>query len=113
MQERASVGELDIQHAILELMKDRRIWSNAELRGKLAHILPWSSADLAQAPKRPNERLWENRVNNALSPSRKSSLYGKGQVESGGDHGTHRITDRGYRFITDDWSPDELLNDLS
>jgi hypothetical protein len=107
-----SVGELDIQHAVLELMKDRQVWSNAELKQRLARQLPWSAEDLASSLERPNERLWENRVNNALSPSRSSSLYGKGHVESGGSRGEHRITDLGYRYITDEFSPDDLLRDL-
>lgn len=107
-----AVGELDIQHAILELMKDRRDWSNAELKQTLARTLPWSSDDLKASPKRPNERMWENRVNNALSSSRSSSLYRKGHVKSAGSRGNHEITLCGYRFITDDWSVDELLSEI-
>jgi Mrr N-terminal domain len=108
----ASVGEQQIQHAILDIMKDRRVWSNAELKQKLARALPWTSEDLAASKKRPNERLWENRVNNALSPSRSSSLYAKGHVESGGSRGAHKITGVGYRFITDSWTVDDLLREL-
>jgi hypothetical protein len=109
---RGSVGELEIQHAILELMKDRRVWSNAELKQKLAHQLPWSAKEKAASPTRPNEHVWENRVNNALSPSRSSSLYSKGHVEATSMRGTHRITDQGYRFITDNFSIDDLLSTL-
>jgi hypothetical protein len=106
------VSELLIQDAILELMKDRRIWSNAQLKQRLAKALPWSPGDLAASVERPNERMWENRVNNALSPSRGSSLYAKGHVENGGERGTHKITEAGYRFITDDFSLDDLMREL-
>lgn len=105
------VGEIEIQHAILELMKDRRIWSNAELKQRLQKRLPWSEDDLKGSAKRPNERMWENRVNNALSPSRPSSLYAKGHVESAG-RGKHRITDVGLKFITEDWSIEDLEREL-
>lgn len=105
------VGELEIQHAILELMKDRRVWSNGELKQRLAKRLAWSEDDLKASAKRPNERMWENRVNNALSPSRRSSLYAKRHVERAG-HGTHRITDLGYKFITEDWSIEDLAREL-
>ena len=105
------VGELEIQHAILELMKDRRVWTNAELKRSLSKKLPWSEDDLRTSTKR-HEPFWENRVNNALSPSRRTSLYGKGHVENIG-HGEHRITDIGYRYITGDWSLDELFADIA
>lgn len=93
------IEELDIQFAILNLMKDRRIWSNADLKGRLAKTLPLSAHDRERAPKRTREARWENRVNNALSPSRGSSLYAKGHVENV-SRGHHRITDLGYAFIT-------------
>lgn len=108
----AKVGELEIQHAILELMKDRKTWSNAELKQHLSKALPWTEADRKASIKRPNEYMWENRVNNALSPSRPTSLYAQGHVESVG-HGQHRITDRGYKFITEDgFSLDDLVDEL-
>lgn len=94
------VEESDIQHAILELMKDRRVWTNADLKGRLSRVLRLSSRDRERANRRENEARWENRVNNALSSSRSSSLYAKDHVESIG-HGQHRITDLGYAFITD------------
>ena len=106
-----SVPEIDIQHSILELMKDRRVWTNAELKHKLATTLPWSDADRKRSHQRPNEYLWENRVNNALSGARPASLHSKGLVESAG-HGEHRITEHGYRYITEDYSADDLLRDL-
>jgi len=84
--------ELNLQHAILQLMRDEKVWSNAELKSRLGKLLPLTEHDRKRSPKRPNEAVWENRVNNALSPSRRSSLYGKGHVENAG-HGLHRITD--------------------
>jgi len=107
-----SVPEIEIQHAILGLMKDRRVWTNGELKHKLAASLPWSEADRRRSDKRPNEYLWENRVNNALSGARASSLHSKALVESAG-HGEHRITEHGLRYITDDYSVDDLLRDLT
>jgi hypothetical protein len=47
-------------------------------------------------------------VNNALSPARSSSLYAKGYVDHGNDHGTHRITAKGLKFIREEWSFEEL-----
>jgi hypothetical protein len=103
-------GELEIQFAILELMKDRRAWSNAELKARLGRILPLTPEDRSVGV-RTNEALWENRVNNALSPSRSSSLYAKGHVENCG-HGLHRISENGLKFINDDWSLDDLLRSI-
>jgi len=106
-----SVPEIEIQHAILELMKDRRVWTNGELKHRLSTLLPWSDGDRKRSDKRPNEYLWENRVNNALSGSRPSSLHSKTMVESAA-HGEHRITNHGFRYITEDYSADDILRDL-
>lgn len=93
-------------------MADGRVWTNGELKQKLAKALPWTAADLAASGPRPNEATWENRVNNALSPSRSSSLYGKCFVENVG-RGEHRITAKGLRFISDeDPTLDELAADF-
>ncbi len=97
----SETGELMIQFAILELMKDRKIWSNSDLKVRLARILPLTPKDRSVGARK-NEPLWENRVNNALSPSRDSSLYAKRHVENCG-HGLHRITELGLKFITEDW----------
>jgi hypothetical protein len=107
----ANVGEFEIQQAILELMKDRCVWSNADLKHALRNALPWTEDDRKASKTRPNEFVWENRVNNALSPSRKSSLYGKNQVENTG-HGLHKISVSGYSFITDNWSVQDILKGL-
>lgn len=103
-----SIGELEIQEEILKLMQDGREWSNAELKQRMRHALPWSDADLKPSKERPNEVFWEQRVNNALSPARSNSLYAKGHVDHGNAHGTHRITDRGLKFIREEWSFEEL-----
>lgn len=103
--------EPNIQHAILQLMRDGRIWSNAELKARLAKLLPLTDED-RKVGERPNEAVWENRVNNALSRSRGKSLYRKGHVTNEG-HGLHRITPKGLAYINeDDLDADELLNDL-
>lgn len=103
-----SIGELQIQEEILKLLQDEREWSNAEIKQRLAHALPWSAADRKVSEERPNELFWEQRINNALSPARHSSLYAKGYVEHGNERGTHRITDQGLRFIREEWSFEEL-----
>lgn len=103
--------ELNIQHAILQLMRDEKIWSNAELKFRLAKLLPLTEHDRSRSSKRPNEAVWENRVNNALSPSRKSSLYAKRHVENAG-HGLHRITAEGLTYVNEDFDLDELFKDL-
>lgn len=108
MADSRSIGEIEIQEEILKLLQDGRDWANAELKQKLRHALPWSDADLAASKERPNEVFWEQRVNNALSPARSSSLYAKGHVEHGSERGTHRITEKGLRFIREEWSFEEI-----
>lgn len=104
--------EMAIQHAILNLMKDGRVWTNGELKRRLAHALPWTKHELGRPKDRESEYRWENRINNALSPSRSSSLYGKGFVENV-EHGRHRITAKGLAFINeDDFTVDDLLIDV-
>lgn len=98
--------ELSIQHAILELMLDGKVWSNAELKARLVKILPLTAADRSVG-QRPKEAPWENRVNNALSASRASSLYGKGHVASLG-HGLRQISEEGRRFISGDFDLSEI-----
>ena len=89
-------GELEIQHAILELMLDGNIWSNADLKTQLAITLPLTEADRGVGA-RPAEELWENRVNNALGRARGSSLYAKGFVQNRG-LGLHQITEEGRKY---------------
>ena len=108
MQKTDGIGELEIQHEILKLMQDQREWSNAELKQKLRHSLPLSEADLEASKERPNELFWEQRVNNALAPARRSSLYAKRHVEHGNERGTHRITSEGLKFIREEWSFEDL-----
>lgn len=95
------VTENDVQIAILNLMKNRDHWTNAELKRQLRAILPLSPADMAQANFRPNEEKWEELVNNALSQSRSNSLLSKGLVFSQ-SRGRHLITDLGMARITAD-----------
>jgi len=107
----SGTDELNIQHAILQLMRDGKIWSNAALKSRLAKLLPLTDDDRKRSPKRPNEAVWENRVNNALSASRKSSLYSKRHVEKAG-HGLHKITAAGLSYINEDFDLDELFKNL-
>ncbi len=95
------VTENDVQIAILNLMKNRGQWTNAELKRQLRTILPLSPADMAQANFRPNEEKWEELVNNALSQSRSNSLHSKGLVKSH-SRGRHLITDLGIARVTSD-----------
>ena len=92
----AKTGELEIQHAMLELMLDGKEWSNGELKARLAGILPLTDADMGVGA-RAAEELWENSVNNALGRARASSLYAKGFVENRG-HGVHAITPAGRAY---------------
>ncbi|WP_431306592.1 winged helix-turn-helix domain-containing protein [Sphingomonas carotinifaciens] len=97
---------------MLNPMRDRLVWTNAEMKKRLATALPWTDAELAMSPTREQEPIWHNRINNAFSPSRRTSLYGKGHVESAG-HGRHRITDQGLRFIRgEDPTLQELMDSL-
>lgn len=86
------VTESQVQNAILNLMSDRRVWSNGELKKALVDVLALSDADRAPANFRPGEEKWEELVNNALSPSRGNSLHSKGLVKSAG-RGLHVLSD--------------------
>lgn len=86
------VTESQVQNAILNLMSDKRVWSNGELKGALVDVLALSDADRAPANFRPGEEKWEELVNNALSPSRGNSLHSKGLVKSAG-RGLHVLSD--------------------
>lgn len=95
------VSEFEIRFAILDLMVNRRVWSNAELKASLARSLPLTAHDRGKSNSRDAEARWEIRVNNALSPSRPNSLHASGWVESTG-HGEHIITNRGYDYANSD-----------
>ncbi len=84
------VTESEVQQAILKLLADGKSWTNGQLKSALKAILPLSPADRERANHRPNEEKWEELVNNALSPSRGNSLYGKDLIENV-DRGVHRL----------------------
>ncbi len=84
------VTESEVQTEILRLMSDGKSWTNGELKAALRNTLPLSSADRERASHRPNEEKWEELVNNALSPARGNSLYGKCLIENV-DRGVHRL----------------------
>ena len=69
---------------------DGKPWTNGQLKSALKANLPLSPADRERANHRPNEEKWEELVNNALSPSRGNSLYGKDLIENV-DRGVHRL----------------------
>ena len=86
--------EADMQSAIVELMKDGSVWTNAQLKAAIAQRLPLSSADRSQSASRPNEERWQELANNALAQiGRSNSLYAKGIVMNVG-RGMHRLTER-------------------
>ena len=93
------IREIQIRFGILELMVDRKVWSNADLKKSLASRLPLSESDRKRANERENEARWENQVNNALSPSRPNSLSKNGFVARVG-HGLYCITDSGFDLAT-------------
>ena len=93
------VPEVEIHHAILELMTDRKVWTNEDLKKRLRHIVARTDKDLSASPSRKGGWKWKNRVNNALSQSRPVSLYGNKHVRNV-EHGEHITTDLGYAFIT-------------
>lgn len=83
--------ESDMQLAIVELMNDGAVWTNAQLKAAIAQRLPLSSADRSKSASRPNEERWEELVNNALAQiGRSNSLYAKGIVVNIG-RGMHRL----------------------
>lgn len=84
------VTESEVQQAILKLLADGKPWTNGQLKSALKANLPLSPADRERANHRPNEEKWEELVNNALSPSRGNSLYGKDLIENV-DRGVHRL----------------------
>lgn len=86
------VSEGQVQLEIVQLMRDGRPWTNAELKHALVAILPLSPADRARANFRPNEEKWEELVNNALSASRGNSLHAKGLICSAG-RGVHVLAE--------------------
>lgn len=88
------VREVDVQAAILELLADGNVWTNAQLKEALSHILPLSAADRQRSASRPAEEKWEELVNNALTRSgRSNSLYARGLVSNVG-FGRHQLVDR-------------------
>lgn len=95
------VTEPQVQHEILRLLAGGQIWTNARLKRELGKVLPLSPADRATANCRHNEEKWEELVNNALSPSRSSSLTARRYVEAV-ERGLHRITDAGRKKLKDD-----------
>ena len=85
------VTEADVQAAILKLLDNCEVWTNAELKQALARILPLTTGDRQRSPSRPNEEKWEELVNNALTRTgRSKSLYARGLVSNAG-FGKHRL----------------------
>lgn len=100
------VTERQVQEAILQLMSDGRIWSNAELKEALPAMLPLSGSDRQPSNSRPGEEKWEELVNNALSPARGNSLQSRGLVSSAG-RGLHVLGGREEHSVEDETVPQE------
>ena len=94
----ARTEEQDFQYMILRVMEDGRIWTNARLKDVVGKAMELSSYDRARAAHRHNEAKYEQIVNNALSPSRKSSLYGQGALTNV-SRGHHQINDVGRLLL--------------
>lgn len=92
--------EREFQYMMLRLMEDGKIWTNAKLKAAIGQELELSAGDRSRALERPNEAKYEQLINNALAPARKSSLYGKGALTNMG-HGEHRINDAGRALLED------------
>lgn len=90
---RLRTTEAQIQEAILQLMSDGKIWTNAELKRRIPELVLLSVGDRQRSPSRPREEKWEELVNNALTRTgRSNSLYARGLVVNVGV-GQHRRTD--------------------
>lgn len=82
--------ELQVQEAILQLMSDGKVWTNAQLKQRIPELLALTPGDRQRSPSRPREEKWEELVNNALTRiGRSNSLYARGLVENVGV-GQHR-----------------------
>ncbi|MGF7147526.1 very-short-patch-repair endonuclease [Sphingomonas zeicaulis] len=90
--------ESEIQLAILYVMTDGAEWTNGELKRVLDESFPLTAGDRMQAAHRPNERKWEELVDNALSPSRGNSLTSRALVRTV-SRGHHVLTDEGRALI--------------
>lgn len=85
------VTEADVQAAIIDLLQDGNVWTNAQLKQTLGRTLPLSPADRQRSASRPAEEKWEELVNNALTRSgRSNSLYARGLVRNVG-FGKHQL----------------------
>lgn len=106
------VTERQVQEAILQLMSDGRIWSNAELKEALPAILPLSGADRQPSNSRPGEEKWEELVNNAFSPARGNSLQSRGLVSSAG-RGLHVLSGDEEHSVEDEAVPQEPFQEAN
>ncbi|GGD60879.1 AAA family ATPase [Erythrobacter arachoides] len=83
--------EREVQAAILDLMQDGNVWTNAGLKAAIPAILALTVGDREMSLTRPKEEKWEELVNNALSEhGRSNSLYARGLLSKVG-HGQHRL----------------------
>jgi very-short-patch-repair endonuclease len=89
----ARTGEEQVQAAIIQLMSDGKVWTNAELKREIPTLVSLSAGDRQRSRSRPREEKWEELVNNALTQSgRSNSLYAKGLIKNVG-LGRHRLLD--------------------
>lgn len=89
--------EANVRKAILHLMSDGKVWTNAQHKKGVRDLLPLTKWD-KRVGERPHEEIWENRVNNALGSARPNSLYANGYVQKI-RRAHHQITKLGLKFI--------------
>lgn len=88
--DRLRTTEAQVQDAILQLMSDGQVWTNAQLKARIPELIALTPGDRKRSPSRPREEKWEELVNNALTRiGRSNSLYARGLVENVGV-GQHR-----------------------
>jgi len=92
--ERFRTTETEIQAAILELMSDGQVWTNAQLKQRIPELIALTPGDRQRSSSRPQEEKWEELVNNALTRTgRSNSLYVRGLVVNVGFGQHRRVTD--------------------
>ena len=90
--------EAQVQTILLKVMTTGGVFSNRRLKDLVRQELELFPDDLVRSRSRSAEAVYENIINNALSPARSNSLYAQGAVENCG-RGLHRITNKGRLLL--------------